>query len=245
MKLFPKHRGIPARWIDEGVPATYIPLTGFAYHSWQQWRTQIMESPDPMSAMFSLVESNFHAPEHGYLWIAALFPSPIRYNMANRMLGCDRYRDRNTTARRRMCELSGITQEELREVPWDYVVPKTTRSIQYARRSTMTDLKDYNNVSVVEYLVALGTRNPEYGDRIAAACSSIIEDGLKHGAPLNTEECVTFRLFILISYMCGGRPDSIAVSVVPSDDPQSTTLYSCVAIRSNDQTYYINGIHNV
>lgn len=244
MKLFPKHRGIPTSWIRGGVPATNIPLTGFAYHSWQQWRDQIMASPDPMGAMFSIVESSFHAPEHGYLWIAALFPSPIRYNMANRMLGCDRYYNRNATARRRMCELSGITQEELREMPWDYVVPKTTRSVQYARRSTMTDVKDYNNVSVVDYLVALRTRNPEYLERIEAACSSVVDDSLKHGAPLNTEACVTFRLFILISYMCGGRPEDVTVSTMPSDDPKSHTIYSCVAIRSNDQTFIFNGIHH-
>ena len=244
MKLFPKHRGIPTSWIQEGIPATYITLTGFAYHSWQQWRDQIMASPDPLGAMFAIVDEHFHAPEHGYLWIAALFPSPIRYNMANRMLGCGNYGNRNVTARRRMCELSGITQDELRDMPWNYVVPKATRTIQYARRSTMTDLKDYNNVSVVDYLVALRTRNPEYLERIEAACFSVVNDGIKHGAPLNTEACVTFRLFILISYMCGGRPEDVAVSIMPSDDPKSSAIYSCVAVRSEGQTYIFNGIHN-
>lgn len=244
MKLTPKHRGIPTKWIHEGVPAGAIPLTGFAYHSWQQFHNRIVMSPNPMATLFDICEEHFAAPEQGYLWIAALLPSPLRYNLANRVLGCGlTYSKRNLLARRRTCELAGITKEEAINMPWNYVVPKTTRSIQFARRETMTDMKDYNQSTVVEYLVALRERNPEYLEKIEHACGAVIEDAIRHGHPLDSKGCITLRLFIVISYMCAARPSDLTYDITMSDDPESSCLYWSIAIRSNDHFYIINGTH--
>jgi hypothetical protein len=203
-----------------------------------------MLSPNPMAALFDICEEHFVAPEQGYLWVAALFPSPLRYNIANRVLGCGHnYGRRNLLARRRTCELSGISKEEAINMPWNYVVPKATRSIQFARRETMTDMKDYNQSTVVEYLVALRERNPEYLEKIEQACYAVIAEGIQHGHPLDSKGCITLLLFILISYMCAARPSDIAYDITMADDPESSCLYWCVTIRSNDQFYTINGTH--
>lgn len=239
--IVPEHRGIPSTWVYDGIDLSNLPNTFHACYAWMAFSDRIMAAACPMSEMFDICKEHFAAPEQGSLWIAALFPSTLKTNMANRMLGCGDHNRRTNTSRRASSELSGISQSELRDMPWNHLVPHITRTIQFARRSRITGALVSADATAVEYLRAVFDTRPDYWARISKALEDVMNSSLQFRECYNA---VHLRLFLVLTYMCAGRPDAVMLSTLPDDDSRSKRIHWQVAVKSGDNFFNFSGIYN-
>lgn len=240
-RIAPTHRGIPSTWVYDGIGISSLPNTFHACYAWMAFSDRIMAAACPMSEMFDICNENFSAPEQSSLWVAALFPSTLKAGMANRMLGCGEYNHRTNTSRLASSELSGITKSELRDMPWMHVVPPVTRTLQFARRSRITGDRVAADATAVEYLNAVFGMRPDYWMRISKALEDVVNSAFQFR---ECHDAVHLRLFLVLTYMCAGRPDMVMFSTLPDDDRQSQRIHWQVAVKSGNTFFNFSGMYN-
>lgn len=241
-KIRPPTRGIQYESIYSGIMPVDLPGTAPACHAWAPFAQRINESPDPLGLMYEIADEHFAYREHGYQWVVALFASPLRASMINRVLGCgNRYGVRNRTRRGKEEATRGMSEEELAARPTGYIIPNAMRSMQFARRSRILPEHDLKEASVVDYLRALATGGEDGKSmlrRIQGACASLFTDAWF--CPDYAADILHARLLITLTYLCAGRPDVISFGVL-QDDVTSNVQHWNVMIRCGDSFFSLSG----